>query len=162
MQYRSKPALCLHQATSLANHRVVFAITLVNILALITCRVYAFHPTTLGLHLATWHDQGQYEAITPGLYARWPQGLTAGVVRNSEGGTSFYVGRSWHTNEQAPLSLSLTAGVITGYRNRSVLPLLIPSALVRVGERWGLRLLALPKIYDDGANSVSTTLEYHW
>lgn len=84
----------------------------------------------VGLHLLSAHAQPGYQSATVGIYAQSPDGLTAGVLRNSEGGVSAYVGQTF---EVGPLSVTL--GTIGGYKRGGLQPLLVPSLrLWRAGD----------------------------
>lgn len=82
----------------------------------------ALQPTTVGLHLHSVHlgDQGRdWNNANRGVYARWHNGITAGVVRNSLDRTGLYL--AW-TGERAlghvgglPVSAAITLGATTGY-----------------------------------------------
>ncbi len=87
---------------------------------------------TIGANLVTAHASGGYRAWTPGFYARIDSGLTAGILRNSEGGMSAHVSKTWRV---LPLGvpIDLQAGAITGYRRAPVLP--IATASVRIGHQ---------------------------
>lgn len=79
----------------------------------------------LGLHLLSLHPQPGMTPVTPGLYVSAQAGPVRpvlGVLRNSEGRLGAYAGA---TASLGPIDL--TAGAITGYRRRAVLPLLSPS-----------------------------------
>lgn len=82
----------------------------------------ALLPTTVGLHLHSVHlgDQGRdWNNANRGVYARWGNGLTAGVVRNSLYRTGFYL--AWTGNRALgqvgglPVSAAITLGATTGY-----------------------------------------------
>lgn len=78
----------------------------------------------IGAHLHTFHV-GREKApaglrnsdSTPGLYVRSDSGLTAGIARNSLRRTSLYLAQTWETESGR---FAITAGAITGYRNRKV------------------------------------------
>jgi len=83
----------------------------------------------VGLNLVTAHAAGGFRSWTPGLYARSADGLTAGILRNSEGGTSAHLSQTWRV-QPLGIPLDLTAGAITGYRRAPVLPLATASVLI--------------------------------
>lgn len=82
----------------------------------------ALHPTAVGLHLHSTHlgDQRRdWNNANRGVYARWGNGLTLGIVRNSLYRTGLYA--AW-TGERAmghvaglPVSAAITLGATTGY-----------------------------------------------
>jgi len=101
--------------------------------------------TTWGVHMLSAHTGGGFRSVTPGLYFRAADGLTAGVYANSEGGRSAYVGQTWKSGPWA-----LTVGAVTGYRRAKVLPMLAPSYRFASGARlsvipnpWGSTALHL-------------------
>ena len=75
----------------------------------------------IGVHIHTFHFDSQRDVpaafrttdSTPGLYVRTESGLTAGIARNSLRRTSFYLAKTWTTDDGR---WSLTAGGITGYK----------------------------------------------
>lgn len=95
------------------------------LLALMAAVCQGAAAATVGAHIHTEHFGSQnhlppslrYRDSTPGLYLRSDSGLTAGVVRNSYGRTSFYLGQTWTTSDER---WSLTLGAITGYQYRKV------------------------------------------
>lgn len=105
----------------------------------------------LGIHLASAHAQPGFEAATVGVYAQDPQGVTLGVLRNSEGRVSVYAAQTWHS---ADGRWALTAGGISGYRHAAVSPLLVPSARVPLGESSALRVSLIPKPPRKGGSSA--------
>lgn len=83
----------------------------------------------VGVNLVTAHSTAGYRVWTPGAYVRTEGGVTAGVLRNSEGGTSVHLSRTWRA-EVVGLPLDLQAGAITGYRRAPVVPLATASILL--------------------------------
>lgn len=72
----------------------------------------------LGLHLATVHvpDRPWLSSATPGIYARAPEGWSAGVFRNSFGRASVYGGFQF----EPVAHLSIGVGLVSGYEYRMV------------------------------------------
>lgn len=99
-------------------------------------------PWRAGAHALSLHTQPGFESVTPGLYVQSPSGWAGGVLRNSLGRTSVYLGRSWQSTDGR---WSLTAGGISGYPAARVLPLLVPSARVDLGAGHALRLSVIPR-----------------
>ncbi len=80
------------------------------------CAVQA--QTTVGLHLVSLHvPQRNYSNVTPGIYFRTQDGLTAGLLHNSDRRLGVYVGL---TIDQEDGPFSLTGGVIYGYQRHPV------------------------------------------
>jgi hypothetical protein len=126
---------------------------LVSWFALLTYAALALFPPpahgqTVGLHIATAHFGGDgLQPHTPGLYARADsgpfEGLTLGGYRNSYGLQSRYLA---YTLQTASRVFALTVGAVTGYPARPVLPMLVPSARVPLGDTGAaLRLAFIPK-----------------
>lgn len=105
----------------------------------------------IGAHIGSSHFNPGYENGNVGVYAKTSSGYTAGVVRNSYGRTSFYVGKTWETADKR---FALTAGVITGYPAADVSPLLVPSYRHGLGDGWAARLSCLPKPPRNGASDA--------
>lgn len=128
---------------------------------LILCIVLASSPSAraepwrLGAHLASAHARGGYEAATVGLYARAPDGLTLGLLRNSEGRASVYAAHTWESDDRR---WALTAGLIAGYRAAPVSPLVVPSLRFPIGRDLdqgpALRLAWIPKPRHEGGSSA--------
>jgi hypothetical protein len=102
-------------------------------LACVCAMAQSLKPTAIGLHLGTWHSQPGFNNTNPGAFAQWG-GWTVGGYYNSERATSLYAGYTWETQGITSLDLRLaaTAGVISGYRRASLLPLLVPTASMRL------------------------------
>jgi len=98
---------------------------------------------TVGLHLLSAHQKGGYHSVTPGLYIRSSNGLTAGIYRNSCGRISTYVGMTWE--HDAALSPAITIGAVTGYPSAPVMPLLVPSVAMKIEQNMSARLALIPK-----------------
>lgn len=108
--------------------------------------------TVVGVHVATYHDNGPYENFNPGLYVAH-RNWTAGFYHNSTRRTSFYGGYTWQW--QAPRwplidAYAITAAVANGYPNTiektDLSVLLIPSVRVPLSASTGLRFTFLPYV----------------
>lgn len=101
----------------------------------------------IGLQLASAHFGSGAEAMewaTPGIYARHPSGFTAGAYRNSQGHGSAFAGWTWQTESR---TWAITVGAVTGYERASVLPLVVPSMRIPMGDTGvALRLSAVPPL----------------
>jgi len=84
---------------------------------------------TIGVDTVTAHATGGYRWYTPGLYIRTADGITAGILRNSEGDISAHISQSWRV-QPLGIPLDLTAGAISGYRRAPLLPLATASVLL--------------------------------
>lgn len=104
----------------------------------------------VGLHLASAHSRGGYEAATVGMYVQH-DGLTAGVLRNSYGRMSAYAG--W-TLQTADARWAVTVGAVTGYPARRVSLLVAPSVRLPLAEGWAARLAYLPKPPQVGSSAA--------
>lgn len=107
---------------------------------------------TIGAHALSFHADKQYETVTPGLYVRHNDtGATAGVYRNSEGGTSAYVGGTLSYKK-----LDLTIGAVIGYKRAKVLPMVVPS--VKLTDNLRVALIVNP--WDIKASAVHLAYEF--
>lgn len=120
---------------------------------------------TLGLHLISLHapnchDDGglckRYEALTPGIYARAPSGLSFGAYRNSYGRGSVYAGWTFETPDKR---FALTVAGVTGYPQRGLRPMALPSIRWDLGAKTSLRIAAAPKVGGSAA-LVHFAIEY--
>lgn len=112
----------------------------------------------VGLHLGTAHSQPGLCDANPGVYVVRADGITAGVYRNSECSLSAYAGKTWRTSGR--LSFGLTAGLVTGYRDRPVFPLVIPSVSRAISDDLGVRLSYVPPSKPGGVYGYHLSLEY--
>lgn len=104
-------------------------------------------PVTLGVHLATYHVKSGYNNVNPGVYVRWGY-FTAGTYHNSVNRQSSYVGLTyeWETPSWPLVSaMALTAGAISGYAYRPVIPFIIPSARFDLTRDISLRTTLVPE-----------------
>lgn len=114
--------------------------------------------TTIGLHLGSVHSTPGWCDYNPGVYMRTDTGLTLGAYRNSECRSSAYAGWTWEAR-RGKLAAAITAGAVTGYAARPVLPLLVPSLAVDVADKTALRLTYIPKIEKAGAHALHLSVE---
>lgn len=130
------------------------------ILTSASAHAQALQPTAMGLHLGSWHSQPGYNNANPGVFAQW-DGWTAGIYRNSEFATSMYFGHTWESRSATPLDLrvALTAGLISGYRRASVLPLLVPTVSVGVASKTRLQLSYVPPIEKLGTHALHFSIK---
>jgi hypothetical protein len=119
------------------------------------------HGIVLGLHLATAHSAPGFETATPGIYLRAESGFTAGAYRNSNGRGSAYLAWTWETGDfLGQRRFALTVGAVTGYEAQPVMPLLVPSVRIGLGEQLSMRLAFIPKPPARGsAYGLSLSLE---
>lgn len=99
----------------------------------------------IGLQLAAAHfggDASANEWATPGIYVKHASGATAGAYRNSEGHGSAFAAWTFETESR---TWAITVGAVTGYRRAAVMPLLLPSVRVPLGD-VALRLSLVPPI----------------
>lgn len=109
----------------------------------------------VGLHLFSWHSAPDFNDLNPGVYLKTPTGYTAGTYFNSERKQSFYAGRTFNVYEP----LDVTVGGITGYSRGPLLPMVVPSMSVPVGDATSLRVIYLPKLEPKGAHVLHGTWE---
>ncbi len=105
---------------------------------------------TLGIHTLSYHNSGNYNDITPGIYLE-KHNYVVGAYHNSIRNTSIYGGYTWSW----PLppnalvhAVSFTGGLVTGYRhkgyNSDVTVLAATSLRHDLDSRQSLRLSILP------------------
>ena len=116
--------------------------------------------TTLGFHTVSYHNSGNYNDITPGIYLS-KNDYVVGVYHNSIRNTSVYAGYIWNWPMPAnPIvdAVSLTTGLVTGYRhkgyNSDVAPLVVTSFRHHIDNRHALRLSVLPMHKSSSATYV--------
>ncbi len=110
----------------------------------------------IGVHTASWHSNGDVcradnggrpcNNTNPGAYLRFAGGWVAGAYHNSINKPTFYVGRSWSIAQRGRASLEVAALAATGYPVADVVPLVTPTAAVRLTERAAVRLSYLPRL----------------
>ena len=106
--------------------------------------------TTLGIHTLSYHNGGNYNDITPGLYLE-RNNVVVGAYHNSIRNTSFYGGYTWtwplHPNPIVH-AVSFTGGLVSGYRHKgynSDISILGATSLRHdLDNRQALRLSILP------------------
>jgi hypothetical protein len=106
--------------------------------------------TTLGIHTLSYHNGGNYNETTPGLYLE-RNNYVLGVYHNSIRNTSVYGGYTWTWPLPAnPIinAVSFTGGLVTGYRhkgyNSDIAVLGAASLRHDLDNRQALRLSILP------------------
>jgi len=115
---------------------------------------------TVGLHLVSVHSRDGFNNTNPGLYVRTYSGWTTGVFRNSYSRVSVYGAYTWETDGQ--VSVALTAGAVTGYRARAIMPLVVPSVAYHFGDS-AIRLAIIPKPpTKGGAAAAHLMVERHF
>ena len=156
-------------------------------------------PTTVGVHLVSHHINGgttpsgakiHWNNENPGIYARWANGLTVGTLRNSLSNQSVYVGYTAETQAVQvlgqPLSLGITAGVISGYDRitegpgdytqrrcnaqgcravnlkRILSPMLVPSVAWQASQHAAARLSYIPRSGGDSAAALHLSVEWRF
>lgn len=111
---------------------------------------------TVGLHLGSVHlPKKDFNNVNPGIYYQWDSGVTVGTFYNSERRQSVYAGWTWEWGR-----LNLTAGLITGYRRASILPLAAPSVKLGTVGQVTWRLIFLPRVERSGAHVLHLTAEF--
>ena len=122
----------------------------------------------IGLHLWSSHFGAcyespagcrPYESATTGIYLRAPSGLTIGAYRNSYGGDSAYAGWTFETSDGR---FALMVGAVTGYHRAPVLPVVVPSMRIELGQQTALRASFIPKVEKKGANVLHLAIERQW
>lgn len=125
------------------------------VLALACSASYA-DTATLGGHMLSFHRKDGFRTVTPGIYAMMENGATGGIVRNSEGNTSAYLGYTMQTKDTR---FALTLGGISGYSKR-LRPMAIPSVKFNPTHDIFLRVSYLAKPPGtNGSDAIHLSLE---
>lgn len=113
---------------------------------------------TLGFHTVSYHTSGNYNNTNPGVYVEY-DGWTAGTYYNSERKQTYYAGYTFAGKLVGPLDWGLSVGVATGYSRSPVVPMLVPSVRLGVGEHAAVRVSAVPPLAGS-AGVVHLSVEY--
>jgi hypothetical protein len=129
------------------------------LIAMAAALALAVHADTkieaIGVHIGSHHVPARdFQNANPGAYARWTNGMTLGAYYNSERHMSMYAG---YTYQHGPFAV--TAGLITGYERRPVMPMIVPSVRLVEQGSVSLRLAVLPKLEKRGATVFHVMLE---
>lgn len=123
-------------------------------------QVLAQESTTLGIHTFSYHNAGNYNDTTPGLYLERNQ-FVMGAYHNSIRNTSVYAGYTWDWPlPPNPIfqAISFTGGLATGYKHKGYnhdLSVLAATSLRHdLDNRQALRLTILPLHKRSPANYV--------
>lgn len=119
--------------------KLLAAVTIATLSNLATAQ----EDTIIGIHLYTYHFSGNYNNYNPGAYVVH-KNIVAGAYYNSEKAWSAYGGYVFKEVFNSPIDV--TVGLVTGYKDYKVLPLIIPS--IRVFDH--LRFSLVPNIRKDG------------
>lgn len=128
--------------------KLITAITI----ALFSNLAVAQEDTIVGIHLYTQHFSNNYNNYNPGLYVVH-KNIVAGAYYNSEKAWSAYGGYVFKQVFDSPIDV--TVGVVTGYRNYKILPLITPS--IRVFDH--IRFSLIPNIEKSGWG-IHVSLEF--
>ena len=121
-----------------------------------------FLPQAVRLHVASWHDRGDFNNANLGMALRWEGGLALGGFRNSFGRPSWYGGMVIPAFEGRAFQLELMAGVISGYSDSSPVDLVaVPSLGWRMSPRNSLQVVFMPRFVIP-ANAVHVMVEHRW
>lgn len=136
-----------------------YAVALIGSAVLFACTDSS--AAEIGLHLATAHEKGGYNSITPGLYIKSENSFyglnTAGILRNSIGRTSVYLGYTFDYR-----NFGLTIGGITGYPHAIISPILIPSWVFSQTGPVNHRLSWLERKPDEPDSSRAIHYSLEW
>lgn len=132
------------------------AIAIAAAAILTSTAVHADTIEAVGIHIGSHHMPARdYQNFNPGAYVRWASGITVGGYYNSERRPSVYAG---YTHQWG--RFALTAGLITGYERRAVMPMLVPSVRLGAIGPATLRLAILPKLEKRGATVLHLMAEF--
>lgn len=119
-------------------------------------------PQAVRLHVASWHDRGDFNNANLGMALRWKGGLALGGFHNSFGRASWYGGMALPAVEGGAFQLELMAGVISGYSDSSPVDLVaVPSLGWRMSPRNSLHVVFMPRFVIP-ANAVHVMVEHRW
>lgn len=110
----------------------------------------------IGLQLVSAHygsGADQLQWATPGIYAVHPSCFTASVYRNSEGRASVLAGWTWQSESR---TWAITAGIVTGYSMGGVLPIVVPSVRIPLGDSSAMRLSLIPPVKEPAVTGAVT------
>ena len=99
--------------------------------------------TIVGIHTVSVHTEKGYNNTNPGVYLSI-DGYTAGTYYNSERHQTYYVGYNFAGELGYGLDWGLTLGLATGYERSKVVPMLVPSVSLNLGNNFAVRLSAIP------------------
>jgi hypothetical protein len=131
----------------------------------------------VGIHLLSWHSDGRYNDVNPGIYgrsdcglveddARVQDGLQAGAYYNSERALSFYGAYviDAYPLERAPwLGFFASVGLATGYERHDLLPIALAGVNIRPLPRWTFKVGYAPKVEKiNDTHLLTATLQYHF
>jgi hypothetical protein len=103
-------------------------------------------PQSVRVHIASWHDRGDYNNANLGAALRWNGGLAVGGFYNSYGRPSWYGGLVVPAFEGRAFQVELMAGLITGYsESRPVDLVAVPSLGWRLSPRNALQVVFMPR-----------------
>lgn len=98
-----------------------------------------------------------YNEKHPALGYVHESGWGGGVYRNSYGKTSAYGGKEFRVPINGLLDAGVTVGAVTGYPKSSVVPMVLPSLMLKTGgSEWALLLQPPVK----GATKGALVLQY--
>lgn len=109
---------------------------LVTLLATLTAPSIKAAELVTQLHGLSYHADREYDhnEVNPGLALRYYPNkpvvgdhYTIGVYKNSSRRQSEYLGVGWEYEVSEYLTLGVTTGLITGYKQADVLPFLVPN-----------------------------------
>jgi hypothetical protein len=134
-------------------HSIVIATVILGLLS------PAMAETVVGLHIGTKHfdTDKQWNDVNPGVYAKFNNGFTAGVFKNSESKTAYYLGTTVSKSVSQQLEFSATMGVMRGYSQGTML-FVLPSVAYKFDD-YALRLGYVPKINKQGASGLHLMFE---
>jgi len=116
-------------------------------------------PQAVRLHLASWHDRGDFNNANLGAALRWKSGLILGGFDNSFGRASWYGGLALPAFEIHRFQLELMAGVISGYSDSSPVDLVAVLSLGwRMSTRNTVQVVFMPRFVIP-ANAVHVMFE---
>ena len=117
----------------------------------------------VGLHLYTSHfnqDAG-YNNVNPGIYVSADVGTvcrpSGGYYFNSERKDSFWSGCTFVAGEEN--QYRLVVGAVTGYKNQTVAPMILPQYVKRVAGDFAVGVALIPPVKIADGGGLHCTIE---
>lgn len=119
-------------------------------------------PDAARLHVASWHDRGEFNNANAGLALHWPGGFSAGGYYNSMSRASWYAGFTVPVYDYHSLQLDVMVGALTGYSLATpAIPIMVPVFGYRLNPQNAVQLVFIPHLVLP-ANIVHAMYEYRF
>lgn len=103
-------------------------------------------PDAVRLHVASWHDRGDFNDANLGLAVHWTGGFSAGGYYNSIRRASWYAGFLVPVYDRHSIRLEVLMGAITGYSDSTpAIPIAVPVFGYQLHPHQSIQLVFLPE-----------------